>query len=151
MWWKHGFHADSARLSRRWELTAELAALMDLTRLNYRPFRRRQYARKGAMDRSSKRTNDSNIMDRSRREKFRLDAVDNWTNWRRDETWKNFTFERISSFFIFRWRITNNTKNSTLLETLAFSTLTEKKLFLKGELRGRRGNASKKVGTFLGN
>lgn len=43
-------NADSPRLSRRWELTAELAALMDLTRLNYRPFRRRQYARKGAME-----------------------------------------------------------------------------------------------------
>lgn len=63
-------NADSPRLSRRWELTAELAALMDLTRLNYRPFRRRQYARKGAMDRPPKRTNDSNVMGRSRREKF---------------------------------------------------------------------------------
>lgn len=96
IWWKHGLHADSARLSRRWELTAELAALMDLTRLNYRPFRRRQYARKGAMDRPSKRTDDSNVMDRSRREKFRSDAVDNWTNWSKIRLEKNFTFRRIS-------------------------------------------------------
>lgn len=119
IWCTEASNADSPRLSRRWELTAELAALMDLTRLNYRPFRRRQYARKGAME-----TAPETYQRFQRNGPIQKGEV--WTvliivsKILETRTWKNFTFERISDrrrrkIFIF---LDGIIRNGALLESI---------------------------------
>lgn len=105
---------------------------MDLTRLNYRPFRRRQYARKGASKTYQRFESNGPIQEG----KFWRTVL--IIRPKRDETsGEIYEFERIPEKSILSMSsdetsLRSNT-NSTPLPMILARSLMEKKLFLKGK------------------